>query len=325
MDFRTTIHIADNMGIMHHSDHFMMLGSCFSDNIGGKLRQAMIDVNINPFGTLYNPFSIASSVCRIIDASPERGIDLFQGSGVWNSFNFHSRYSLPDKDATLALMNEQIEKAHRHLQSCHTLIVTLGTAVVYRLKDTGQVVANCHKVPQHHFTRRMAGVDEITTELSAMVERVHDFSPSCRILFTVSPIRHIADGLEVNSLSKATLRVAIDSVRRAHRGFVSYFPAYEILMDDLRDYRFYATDMVHPSEVAIAYIWQIFQAAYFDDASSQAIARCERVMKRLTHRHMTANRETIERFNADTKAVVANLVKEYPYITHIKEINDLIS
>ena len=107
MDFRTTIHIADNMGIMHHSDRFMMLGSCFSDNIGGKLRQAMIDVNVNPFGTLYNPMSIASSVNRIIDVVPERGIDLFQGSGAWNSYNFHSRYSLADKEATLTLMNEQ--------------------------------------------------------------------------------------------------------------------------------------------------------------------------------------------------------------------------
>ncbi|MDO4971220.1 MAG: GSCFA domain-containing protein [Bacteroidales bacterium] len=325
MDFRTTIHIADNMGIMHHSDQMMMLGSCFSDNIGGKLRQAMINVNVNPFGTLYNPFSIASSVDRIIDCIPERGIDLFQGSGVWNSYSFHSRYSMSDKEATLTRMNEQIEKAHKHLKSCHTLIVTLGTAVVYRMKDTNQVVANCHKVPQHNFTRQMASVDEITAVLSTMVERLHEFNPSLRILFTVSPIRHVADGLEVNSLSKASLRVAIANVNRDYCKFTSYFPAYEIVMDDLRDYRFYASDMVHPSDVAINYIWQTFQAAYFDDASTQAIARCERVMKRLTHRPMTANREIIERFNADTKAVIANLVKEYPYIANIKEINDLIS
>lgn len=325
MDFRTTIHIADNMGIMHHSDRFMMLGSCFSDNIGGKLHQAMIDVNVNPFGTLYNPMSIASSVNRIINAVLERGIDLFQGSGVWNSYNFHSRYSLADKEATLTLMNEQIAKAHEHLKSCHTLVVTLGTAVVYRLKETSLVVANCHKVPQHNFTRRMASVDEITEVLSAMVERLHEFNPQLRILFTVSPIRHIADGLEVNSLSKATLRVAVANVNRVYRDFTAYFPAYEIVMDDLRDYRFYAADMVHPSDVAIGYIWQSFQAAYFDDASTQAIARCERVMKRLTHRPMTANREIVERFYADTKAVVTNLVKEYPYIANIKEINDLIS
>ena len=325
MDFRTTIHIADNMGLLHHSDKVMMLGSCFSDNIGGKLRQSLINVNINPFGTLYNPMSIADSVDRIIDAEPECGIHLFQSSGVWNSYHFHSRYSYPDKAATLDKMNAQISAAHRHLQSCQALIVTLGTAVVYRLKDTNQVVANCHKVPQHNFTRRMATTDEITATLSRMVERLQEFNPSLRIIFTVSPIRHIADGLEVNSLSKASLRVAIANVNRVYRQATCYFPAFEIVNDDLRDYRFYAADMVHPSEVAIQYIWQTFQAAYFDDASSQAIARCERVMKRLAHKPLTANREIIERFYADTKTVVENLVKEYPYISSIKEINDLIS
>ena len=324
MDFRTTIHIADNLGIMHHSDSMMMLGSCFSDNIGGRLQQALVNVNVNPFGTLYNPFSIAQSVDRLIDATPERGIDLFQGSGVWNSYNFHSRYSLPDKDATLKLMNKRIEEAHHQLKSCQTLIVTLGTAVVYRLKETNQVVANCHKVPQHNFTRRMASVDEMTEVLSSMVERLHEFNPDLRILFTVSPIRHVADGLETNSLSKASLRVAIANVNRVYKGFTAYFPAYEIVMDDLRDYRFYAADMVHPSDVAISYIWQVFQAAYFDDASTQAIARCERVMKRLTHRPMSSNRETVERFNADTRAVVRNLVKEYPYIAQCKAIQDYL-
>lgn len=325
MDFRTTIHIADNMGLLHHSDKVMMLGSCFSDNIGGKLRQALVNVNINPFGTLYNPMSIADSVDRIIDAEPEAGVNLFQGSGVWNSYHFHSRYSFPDKDATLAKMNEQIAQAHEHLRACQTLIITLGTAVVYRLKDTRQVVANCHKVPQHNFTRQMASVDEISAVLTHMVERLTAFNPSLNIFFTVSPIRHIADGLDVNSLSKAMLRVAIANVNRTFRHHTFYFPSYEIVMDDLRDYRFYAADMVHPSDVAINYIWQTFQAAYFDDASSQAIARCERVMKRLAHKPLSANREMIERFNADTKAVLRNLIKEYPYITNIKEINDLIS
>ena len=171
----------------------------------------------------------------------------------------------------------------------------------------------------------MATTDEITATLSRMVERLQEFNPSLRIIFTVSPIRPIADGLEVNSLRKASLRVAIANVNRAYRHATCYFPAFEIVNDDMRDYRFYAADMVHPSEVAIQYIWQTFQAAYFDDASSQAIARCERVMKRLAHKPLTANREIIERFYADTKTVVENLVKEYPYISSIKEINDLIS
>ncbi len=325
MDFRTTIHIADNQGIMHHSDAMMMIGSCFSDNIGGKLLGAMMNVDVNPFGTIYNPFSIAASVERIISAEPQRGIDLFSASGVWNSYNFHSRFSLPDKDAALQLMNGRIASAHEHLKACQTLIVTLGTAIVYRLKETGVVVANCHKVPQHNFSRKMATVDELTEVLAGMVEQLHDFNDNLRIIFTVSPIRHIADGLEMNALSKASLRVAVANVNRVYETFTDYFPAYEIMTDDLRDYRFYAADMVHPSEVAVEYIWRAFQATYFDDASNQAIARCERVSKRLRHRPMSAGREVVERFNADTRMVLKNLVREYPYLEHNKEINKILA
>lgn len=324
MDFRTTIRTPDNMGIIRHDDAMMLLGSCFSDNIGGKLRSAMLNVDVNPFGTLYNPFSIAVSVDRIIDNTLERGIDLFSAGGVWNSYNFHSRFSLPDKEMALQRMNSRIASAHEHLKHCKALIVTLGTAVVYRLKDSGRVVANCHKVPQHNFLRTMATVEQVTEVLSGMVERLHDFNPELQVIFTVSPIRHIADGLEVNSLSKALLRVAVGGVNRVYKDFTGYFPAFEIMMDDLRDYRFYAADMVHPSDVAVEYIWQAFQATYFDDASCQAIARCERVMKRLLHRPMSSSREVVERFNADTRTVVHNLVKEYPYLSEIKGIKNLL-
>ena len=301
MDFRTTIHTTDNQGIMHHSDSYMMLGSCFSDNMGNKLRAAMVDVDVNPFGTIYNPYSIATSLERLMTGESERGIDLFEAGGVWNSYHFHSRYSLPDKQATLEKMNARIADAHQRLATCNTLIITLGTAVVYRLKSTGEVVANCHKVPQHHFTRTMASVDEMTATLGATLERLHAFNPGLRVIFTLSPIRHIADGLQVNSLSKASLRVTIDNLNRAYKDFTGYFPAYEIMLDDLRDYR------------------------YFDDASTQAIARCERVTKRLNHRPMSSNREVVERFNADTRSVVRNLAKEYPYIKRIKEIQNILS
>ena len=325
MEFRTAIRTPENLGIMHHSDVLMMLGSCFTDNIGAKLRGAMMNVEINPFGTIYNPLSMASCVQRLIADEPERGMDLFQASGVWNSFDFHSRYSLPEKEATLQRMNERITQGHNHLQRSNTLVVTLGTAIVYRLAATGEVVNNCHKVPQHKFTREMASVVEMTSALEAMVEQLHAFNPSLYILFTVSPIRHIADGLEMNSLSKASLRVAIDQVIKKYPDFTGYFPSFEIMMDDLRDYRFYAADMVHPSEVAVEYIWQAFRATYFDDPSIQAIARCERVMKRLLHRPMSGNRDVVTRFHDDTLAVVRNLVNEYPYIAEVKEIKNMLS
>lgn len=324
MDFRTTIKTTENRGIMHHSDAMMLIGSCFSDNIGAKLVGAMMNVDVNPFGTIYNPMSIADAVDRIIACRPIEGRELFAANGVWNSYHFHSRHSLPDKDMTIEHMNARIESAHRHLAKCQTLVVTLGTAIVYRLKATDEVVANCHKVPQHEFSRKMESSDDITAVLNGMVEQLHDFNPGLRVVFTVSPIRHIADGLATNSLSKATLRVAVAAVCRAHKQCACYFPSYEIMLDDLRDYRFYATDMVHPSEVAVEYIWQAFQATYFADHSAQAIARCERVTKRLRHRPMSANREVVDRFNADTLTVVRNLVKEYPYLEEVREIRNIL-
>lgn len=324
MNFRTIIKAPEDRQMLRHSDEVLLLGSCFSDNIGGKMRGGMMQAMVNPFGTIYNPLSIAASVKRIIDGERIAGMTLFQQSGVWNSYAFHSRFSMADKEATLERMNKRIEQAHESLKRCRMLVITLGTAVVYRLLATGEVVSNCHKVPQHEFSREMASVHEMTRAMNEMVEALHAYNPELHIVFTISPIRHIADGLETNSLSKASLRVAVDNVINAHRDYTEYFPSYEIVMDDLRDYRFYATDMVHPSDVAVEYIWQTFQATYLDDRAAQAVARCERVMKRIMHRPMSHNTEVVERFHNDTCTVVKNLVKEYPYLENIQEIKNYI-
>lgn len=325
MEFRTTVKTGENRAWLQHSDHVMLLGSCFSDNIGGKMHEALFSAMVNPMGTLYNPMSIARGVQRLIDCEPVAGKDLFMQGGVWNSYDFHSRYSLPDKQAAIDRMNSRIEQGHKVLSAARLLTVTLGTAMVYRLKATGEVVANCHKVPQHEFERKMATVQEMVQVLDDMIVRLRAFNPELRIILTVSPIRHIADGLDTNSLSKASLRVAIQEVVTRHRDYCDYFPAYEIMMDDLRDYRFYASDMVHPSDVAVEYIWQAFQATYLDDRSALAVARCERVHKRLQHRPMSTSRETVDRFNADTVSVVRNLIKEYPYLADNPELQQVIN
>ena len=249
MEFRTTVKTGENRGWLQHSDHVMLLGSCFSDNIGGKMHGALINAMVNPMGTLYNPMSIACGVQRLIDCEPVAGKDLFMQGGVWNSYDFHSRYSLPDKQAAIDRMNSRIEQGHKALAAARLLTVTLGTAMVYRLKATGEVVANCHKVPQHEFERKMATVQEMVQVLD---------------------------------------------------------------------------DMVHPSDVAVEYIWQAFQATYLDDRSALAVARCERVHKRLQHRPMSTSRETVDRFNADTVSVVRNLIKEYPYLANNHELQQVI-
>jgi lysophospholipase L1-like esterase len=324
MEFRTTVKTGENRGWLHHSDNVVLLGSCFSDNIGAKMHGALINATINPMGTLYNPMSIARGVQRLINNEPVAGKDLFMQGGVWNSYDFHSRHSMPDKQVTLDRMNSRIEQGHQALQQARLLTITLGTAIVYRLKATGEVVANCHKVPQHEFERKMAPVSEMVRTLDEMLTALHTFNPDMNIILTVSPIRHIADGLDVNSLSKASLRVAIQEVMARHRDYCDYFPSYEIMLDDLRDYRFYSNDMVHPSDVAVEYIWQAFQATYLDDHSALAVARCERIHKRLQHRPMSANRETVDRFNADTASVVRNLIKEYPYLADNPELQKVL-
>lgn len=324
MEFRTIVKTGENRGWLHHSDKVLLLGSCFSDNIGAKMNGALINATVNPMGTLYNPMSIARAVKRLIDCSPIAGQDLFMQGGVWNSYEFHSRYSMPDKQAAIDRMNQRIVMGHEALHEAQMLTITLGTAMVYRLKATGQVVANCHKVPQHEFERKMATVPEMVQELDDMLSRLHQFNPAMQIIFTVSPIRHVADGLGTNSLSKAALRIAVSEAIAGHSDYCDYFPAFEIMMDDLRDYRFYASDMVHPSDVAIEYIWQAFQATYLDDRSALAVARCERVYRRLQHRPMSSNRETVDRFNADTAIVVRNLMKEYPYLTHHPELQKVL-
>ena len=324
MEFRTTVKTGENRGWLHHSDKVVLLVSCFSDNMGAKMRGALIDATVNPMGTLYNPMSIGRGVQRLIECRPMAGQELFMQGGVWNSFDFHSRYSMPDKQVTLDGMNRRITDGHHALKSARLLTVTLGTAIVYRLKSTGDVVANCHKVPQHEFERSMATVDEMASQLDTMLTSLHEFNPELRVIMTVSPIRHIADGLGINSLSKATLRVAIDHALARHQDYCDYFPAYEIMVDDLRDYRFYASDMVHPSDVAVEYIWQALQATYLDDHSALAVARCERVHKRLQHRPMSANREAVDRFNADTASVVRNLIKEYPYLSNNPELQQAL-
>ena len=320
MEFRTTVKTGENRAWLHHSDSVMLLGSCFSDNISGKLNGALINASVNPMGTLYNPMSIDRAVQRLIECRPVAGQDLFMQGGVWNSFDFHSRHSMPDKQATIDRMNQRIVAGHDCLRHAQLLTITMGTAIVYRLKSTGEVVANCHKVPQHEFERKMATVGEMAEVIAGMLAALHTFNPDLHVILTVSPIRHVADGLDVNSLSKASLRVAIHQAMARHSDYCDYFPAYEIMVDDLRDYRFYASDMVHPSDVAVEYIWQAFQATYLDDRSALAVSRCERIHKRLQHRPMSANRETVERFNNDTASVVRNLIKEYPYLARHPEL-----
>ena len=324
MEFRTIIRNMELRGSIKHSHRIMLIGSCFSDNIGSKLAGAMMNTEINPFGTVYNPASIESEIQRIINGTPIEEAELFAANGMWNHFSFHSHFSRSNKHEALNFMNRRLEYAHNHLKNCDEVIITLGTAFIYRYKANDSIVSNCHKLPTGEFTRTMMTVSETTACLESIVNSIVKYAPQARIIFTISPIRHLSDGLEQNQLSKSTLRVAVGEIVAKHSYCCDYFPAYEIMMDDLRDYRFYASDMIHPSDVAVDYIWNTFKSVYFDDGTAQIASRCERTTKRLAHRIMTDNKEAVTRFHQETKEIIMNLLAEYPYLKELPQLTEYI-
>lgn len=312
MRFRTEISIENPGFTLSHSSRVMLLGSCFTQSVGSRMADAMMRVVANPFGTLYNPASITAAVERLAARRLVTSDEIFCSAGAWGSLDFHTSFNRATPSEALETMNACIAAASDFLPLCDALFVTFGTAFVYR-KD-GAVVANCHKLPAAQFKRSMLSVDEVTEAIGRILAAARGANPRVKIILTVSPIRHIADGLADNSLSKSTLRVAIGEAVRLNPGVCVYFPSMEALIDDLRDYRFYAADMLHPSEVAVDYIWQWLKSAYFDAASQALIERCERMTRRLLHRPMSRGTEAAAKFQADTAAALKALKAELPYI-----------
>ncbi|MEG2403151.1 MAG: GSCFA domain-containing protein [Muribaculaceae bacterium] len=321
MELRTPVTPVPSKGLILHDGGIMMFGSCFSDNIGSRLRNAMFNVDINPFGTTFNPASINQSIDRILNKTLTTDAELFEQNGVWNSFYYHSAFSSSDKENAKAEMNNRVEQAFDNLQGAKTLIFTLGTASIYVHKELNLIVNNCHKYPASHFSRIRMSADEVAEQFCNNISRILKLNESIKIIFTVSPIRHIADGIAENNLNKSILRVAIDKIIERYPKTCSYFPAYEIMMDDLRDYRFYAADMVHISDVAIDYIWEIFQQSYFTQSVIDIANKCTKISKRFTHRPMSNNQDVIAKFREDTTLVITNLINEYPYLDKINNLS----
>ena len=260
------------------------LGSCFSDEIGRRLQEGGFCIEQNPFGTLYNPASIASALRRIMYDEEICEEDLVKHEGLWHSWHHHGSFSRPTAGECLSVCNNRIHQAHAALKNASLLMVTFGTAWVYGLvANGGKTVANCHKLPQEIFVRRRMTVDEIVTLWQPLLQELSTFNPQLSILFTVSPIRHIGDGLHDNQLSKGTLLLAVDQLASFSNTSLSYFPSYEIVLDELRDYRFYGPDMVHPSELAVEVVWQRFREACMTPAVIQQAHNNMKQNKRLKH------------------------------------------
>lgn len=315
MDFSTKTDFTAWSHRLLHSDKLVVMGSCFAEHIGGRLERMKFRTVVNPYGVLYNPLSIAEGLSRLIECRLFTEEELYEfPDGGWNTWMHHSRYSHPDRYIALATINSSIEDASHQLANADVLILTLGTAWVYRLAETGKVVGNCHKVPERRFDRQRLQMQEIVSSLAGVIRRTYSINPKLRVLFTVSPVRHLKDGLHGNQLSKSTLLLAVDELCRMFPEQCHYFPAYEIVMDELRDYRFYSEDMAHPSKQAIDYVWQCFVEHCISTEAQQFMQQWEKIARALEHRSFQPHSEQYRQFIRQNMMRILELKEKFPYL-----------
>ncbi|MFW5699978.1 MAG: GSCFA domain-containing protein [Bacteroidota bacterium] len=319
VNFRTEI-TPDPPGIdITHGDKLMAMGSCFVENIGALLMGYKFNLLLNPFGVLYNPLSIAQSIHHLLEEKKVTEEDLFSINNLWSNYAFHSRFSSPIKSEALEKMQETTVAAARRIREADILIITFGTAWVYRLKDTKTVVANCHKVPAKAFHHQLATSNEIVVAMKEALGKLRSVNPGIKFIFTVSPIRHWKDGPVNNQLSKSTLFVALHYLL-SEMDNVYYFPSYEIMLDDLRDYRFYEADMIHPNEQAIDYIWQKFSHVFFNSNTQSLMKEVQKIRQAASHRPFNPNTEVHQAFLRNQLQKIKNLQNEYGNLDFSHEV-----
>ncbi len=296
------------------ANKLMLMGSCFATHIGSLLADAGFRPDINPFGVLYNPLSVSAALRETIEGKVYKEEDLFFFRECWHSPMHHGDFSSPSVEETLENINARLQRAHRQIHNLDCLMLTFGTSWAYELKTTGRVVANCHKMQESFFTRRRLGIQEITADYTSLFSDLIARNPKLRIILTVSPIRHLKDGMHANQLSKATLLLAADNLREAFPGHVFYFPAYELLLDELRDYRFYADDMVHPSSLAIRYVWEKFVQTCFAEEALEIMEEIKNINKALAHRPFHPESEEYKYFLGQIVLKIDRLNEKYPYL-----------
>lgn len=319
MNLFTSVEIGKMKSLLGYSDQLLLMGSCFVSEIGLRLQDAKFNCQVNPFGVLYNPLSIATSLRMLLENSFPTRENFFSHEGLWHSYLFHGDFSAPTIEGLQENIYRSLDACHDVLKQISCLFITFGSAYVYELKETGQVVANCHKLPEKQFNRRRLSQQEIVHTYTDLLQAIWQVNPACRVLFTVSPIRHIRDGLHANQLSKATLLLAIDQLQQLYPDKVLYFPAYELLMDELRDYRFYADDLVHPSSMAVEYVWKRFTETCFDEETLATMKSVNEIKKMLEHRPLHPESDEYARFLHQIVLKIETLSEKCPYFEFQKE------
>lgn len=312
MEFRLEFEPMSFTSKISLADKILLMGSCFTEHMFEKLTDFKFTSFQNPHGILFNPASICASLNSYINNTHIKESELFFQNSLWNHWSFHSSRSRTELKETLAIMNSDINTGTQFLKDSNWLIITFGSAFVYE-KNNHEIVANCHKAPASTFTKRMLGVDEIVLMYADLLRKIAVYNPSLKIIFTVSPVRHLREGFIENNRSKSALFLSIDKLIGVFNNCF-YFPSYELIIDDLRDYRFYAEDMVHPNYLATNYVWNKFSLACIDGKSREIFKELDQLKNAMKHRPIHPDSEEHQKFREKFRSMILNLTDRFPDI-----------
>jgi hypothetical protein len=322
MTFRTEVGLPKVGKHLTYRDKSLMIGSCFTENMGNYLQKHYFPVLTNPCGILYNTASMATCIEMLLNGKPIDEKELFFANELWNNFHFHSRFSNPDKQTALAAMNDSLQDASKQLRSASHLFLTFGTSWVFVEKESNSIVGNCHKLPAGRFTRCRLTVDEMAAQWIEIIDRLLVINPGISVILTISPIRHMKDGSYENQVSKSGLFLLVDRLL-SHFGpeNLTYFPSFELVMDELRDYRFYASDMLHLSETATTFVQEKFNEVFLDSESKEISFSVDKIIKSLDHKPFNTCNPVYQEMLSRLLEEAEKMVSKYPGI----DLNDLIN
>lgn len=309
MHFTTKIPVTKSQNKIDYNSKLLLLGSCFSENIGNKFTYFKFQTEINPFGIIFNTVSLEKLLLRCIRKQYFTEKDVVFHNDLWHCFEVHSELSNSNKEEFLSKLNEIIDHTNQYIGKLTHCLITLGTSWVYRNIETKEIVANCHKVPQKKFTKELLSTEQIEASLQNIVNEIKKVNATCKFIFTVSPVRHIKDGFFENNVSKGNLFSALNSILK-YDSELNYFPSFEIVMDELRDYRFFEKDMLHPNSIAVDYIWEKFLEVYIDKESIELMSEIETIQKGLAHRPFNPNTENHKKFLKNLQDKIDNLANK---------------
>lgn len=310
MKLRTEITLQRQSHLIDYQSKIVLFGSCFAENISAKLDFYRFSHLLNPFGILFHPIAIEKALKNIYHQKTYTVNDLYFHNELWQSFNHHSAFSSTSQEEVLNKINQSNQQAYIFLKEASHVIISLGTAWVYEFLESQQLVANCHKIAQKKFKKKLLTLEEIEQSLQHQIDLIQQFNPKASIIFTVSPVRHLSNGMAENSQSKALLLTAIHRIINQKESF--YFPSFEIMMDDLRDYRFYKNDLIHPNELAVDYIWEHFKNSWIDKNIFSILELVEEIQKGLQHRPFNENSSKHQTFLKNLQQKMDELASKHP-------------